>query len=36
MCAVAVAALARVRDDEAVLALEHAGPRAGAEMAFIP
>jgi len=35
MCAVAVAALARVRDDEAVLALEHAGPRAGAEMAFI-
>jgi uncharacterized protein YqhQ len=35
MCAVAVAALERVRNDEAVLALERAEPRARAEMAFI-
>ena len=35
MCAVAIAALERVRNDEAVLALERAGVPAQGEMAFI-
>ncbi len=35
MCAVAIAALERVRQDETVLALERAGARARAEVAFI-
>jgi uncharacterized protein YqhQ len=35
MCAVAIAALERVRDDETVLALERAGVPAQGEMAFI-
>jgi uncharacterized protein YqhQ len=35
MCAVAIAALERVRDDETVLALERAGSTVAGEMAFI-
>ena len=35
MCAVAIAALERVRHDETVVALERAGANARAEMAFI-
>jgi hypothetical protein len=35
MCAVAIAALERVRNDETVLALERAGVPAQGEMAFI-